>query len=362
MSGLGESAFSQTTISIRFDFIRTNLSRSKEGIVAIIRHALIALFLGMVSTNAVSAQAWADKMFKDGLVHDFGVVPKGAQLFHRFTITNIYSVKMEIVNIRSGCGCTSATSSVKVLEPRESATIDVTMDARRFSGSKTVIVYVTVGPEYVSTAEIRVTGNSRSDVVFNPGQVAFGVVSQGQKAEQTIEVEYAGTQNWQITEVISKDTPLEATFKESYRKPGQIGYQVSVTLKPDAPSGNLKEFIHLKTNDTGTPLLSVLVEATIQSSISVSPALLSLGTIKPEESLTRRVVVRASKPFKVLGVDGLGEGIELGTQPTSEASMVQTVTFKCSIKQEGQFKKQLKIKTDLQETPILVTIEGTTAP
>lgn len=128
--------------------------------MAIIRHAFIALLLGLVTTNTVSAQAWADKMFKDGLVHDFGVVPKGAQLFHRFTITNIYAVKMEIVNIRSGCGCTSATSSVKVLEPRESATIDVTMDARRFSGPKTVIVYVTVGPEYVSTAEIRVTGNS----------------------------------------------------------------------------------------------------------------------------------------------------------------------------------------------------------
>lgn len=90
--------------------------------------------------------------------------------------------------------------------------------------------------------------------------------------------------------------------------------------------------------------------------------MLSLGMIKPEDSLTRRVVVRASKPFKVLGVDGLGEGIELGAQPASEPSMVQTVTFKCSVKQEGQFKKQLKIKTDIQETPVLVTIEGTTVP
>ncbi|NBY00703.1 MAG: DUF1573 domain-containing protein, partial [Planctomycetes bacterium] len=108
---LGESVFSQIPVFIRFDFIRTNFGCSKEGFVAIIRHAFIALFLGLVSTNAVSAQAWADKMFKDGLVHDFGVVPKGAQLFHRFTITNIYAVKMEIVNIRSGCGCTSATAS-----------------------------------------------------------------------------------------------------------------------------------------------------------------------------------------------------------------------------------------------------------
>lgn len=318
---------------------------------------LVMLIVGAFSGN-VQAQAWADKMFKDGLVHDFGTVPRGAQLFHRFTITNIYAVKMEITNIRSGCGCVSATAATKVLGPKESTTIDVSMDGRRFNGSKTVALYVTVGPEFVSTAELRVTAFSRSDVVFNPGQVTFGVVPQGQKAEQTVEVEYAGTQDWKITEVIAKDLPLDATIKEAYRKPGQIGYQLQVSLKADAKPGTLKEFVYLKTNDTTTPMLAVLVEGTIQSSLSVSPAILSLGTVKTEDTLTRRVVVKGSKPFQVIGVEGLGSGVELGANLSKEAAAVQTITFKCAIKQTGDFRKQLKIKTDAQDTPLTVTIEG----
>ena len=53
------------------------------------------------------------------------------------------------------------------------------MDARRFTGPKTVTIHVTVGPEYTSTATLQVSANSRSDVVFNPGEVNFGVVPHG---------------------------------------------------------------------------------------------------------------------------------------------------------------------------------------
>jgi hypothetical protein len=101
---------------------------------------------------AAQQQPWAAKMFKDGLSHDFGSVPRGAQLFHRFTITNIYAVRMEITDVRSGCGCVTAAAATRVLEPRESTTIDVSMDAHRFIGHKTVAIRVSVGPEFISSA------------------------------------------------------------------------------------------------------------------------------------------------------------------------------------------------------------------
>src|SRR5436305_13958242 len=99
------------------------------------RNAVLTLTVLTLTAAPASAQGWAEKMFKDGLTHDFGSVPRGAQLFHRFTITNIYAVRMEITNISSGCGCVTATAAKRVLEPRESTTIDVSMDARRFTGA-----------------------------------------------------------------------------------------------------------------------------------------------------------------------------------------------------------------------------------
>src|SRR5437660_9846039 len=96
--------------------------------------ALLVLALPMEAT----AQGWAEKMFKkDGLTHDFGTVPRGAQLVRRFPVTNIYAVPMTITEIKSGCGCVSASAAKTVLAPRESTTIEVRMDARRFTGPKT---------------------------------------------------------------------------------------------------------------------------------------------------------------------------------------------------------------------------------
>ena len=323
--------------------------------------AILAVAVLALAAASASAQGWAEKMFKDGASHDFGSVPRGAQLFHRFTITNIYAVRMEITGVKSGCGCVTANPAKRVLEPRESTTIDVNMDARRFTGPKTVGIRVTVGPEYTSSAELKVTANSRADIVFNPGQVSLGTVTRGQTPEQEIDVEYAGVLNWQVSEVIAKDAPLDVTIKELYRRPGQVGYRLKVTLRPDAPVGNLKQDLFLKTNDPGSPLVPVLVEATVQTAVTASPGTLSLGVVKKGELLVRRVVVRSSaKPFLVLAVEGATDGITV--EKSSTAAPVQTVTFKCLFNNPGAFKRELKIKTDLQDMPVGVVIEGTVAP
>src|SRR5579884_1282753 len=328
-----------------------------------LRHALMALFVVAFGAAPTSAQsAWAEKMFKEGLSHDFGSVPRGAQLSHRFVITNIYAVRMEITSIKSGCGCVSATAAKRVLEPRESTTIDVSMDARRFTGPKTVGITVTVGPDFISSAHLRVSANSRADIVFNPGHVSFGTVTRGQAASQVIDVEYAGVRDWQVTEAAAKDLPVEVALNELYRRPGQVGYRVRVTLKADAPIGTLKGDLFLKTNDPASPLLPVLVEGVIQSNLTVAPAALSLGAVKIGETVTRRVVVRGTKPFRVLGVEGMGQEMQLDPPPSATAAPVQVVSFKFAFRKAGDFKQEVKIKTDLQDAPVVVTIDGSAAP
>jgi hypothetical protein len=327
------------------------------------RHTLIALLVSLLSTSSALAQSpWAEKMFKDGLNHDFGSVPRGAQLSYRFVISNIYAVRMEITSLKSGCGCVSATAAKRVLEPRESTTIDVTMDARRFTGPKTVGITVSVGPDYISSAQLRVSANSRADIVFNPGQVSFGTVTRGQAISQVIDVEYAGVLEWQVIEASAKDLPVDVTLGELYRRPGQVGYRVKVTLKGDASVGPIKGDLYLKTNDPASPLLPILVEGLVQSNVTVAPATVCLGTVKIGETLTRRVVVRGSKPFRVLSVEGLGEGISLDPAPAAAAASVQVITFKCQFAKAGDFKYDVKIKTDLQETPATVAIDGSAAP
>lgn len=136
------------------------------------RYAVLALV--MLAVEAVAAPVppdkWAEKMFsKTATTHDFGTVPRGAQLHYQFTITNIYAVPLQVISTRTSCGCVTVTPPTGAIAPRESAAIDVMMDTRKFAGPKTVSIFVTVGPQFISTATLQVTANCRTDVVFNPG-------------------------------------------------------------------------------------------------------------------------------------------------------------------------------------------------
>lgn len=323
---------------------------------------LVVLLLGSVPALAQS-QEWPNKMFlaQGGEAkYDFGNVARGAQRYHRFQMTNIWAVPIEILEIRASCGCVAAVPTTRILQPRETAFLDVTMDARRFTGPKTVSIYVTIGPEYTGTATVQVSAVSRPDVVFNPGEVNFGVVAAGQSPTQVIDVEYAGAIDWRVSEVISNGAPLDVKIEELYRQPGQVGYRLKVTLKPDAPPATHKWEVSLKTNDPASPSVPVLVEATVQAPLTVVPGNLVLKGLKVGELTTQRVVVRSEKPFKVTAIDGLGDGIDVEL-PTAPAK-IQILTIKCQPSQAGDLHRQLHIKTDLEsEAPVVVTIDGTVA-
>ncbi|MBY0526744.1 MAG: DUF1573 domain-containing protein [Gemmataceae bacterium] len=329
------------------------------------RNVVLALGILLSGTATASAQTpeWADKLFAANggtTSHNFGNVPRGAVFSHKFTMTNIYAVPLQIVSTRVSCGCVTVTPSTQQLQPKEKATIEVTMDARRFTGAKTVSIYISVGPQFTSTATLQVSANSRTDVVFNPGQVTFGVVASGQASEQVIDVEYAGALDWRVTGIAEHSLPLTTRVEELYRQPGKIvkvGYRLHITLKSDAPAGTHRWELLMQTNDPSSPSFPVLVEATIQAPLSVAPSPANFGTVKVGETVTRKVLVRGSKPFTIREVEGQGDGVVVELPSTPAA--VQVVTLKWVVGQPGDLKRDLRFKTDLDAgVTATVTVEG----
>jgi hypothetical protein len=104
---------------------------------------------------------WAGRLFPRGTTHDFGNLERGTSQQHRFSMYNLYRVPIEVTEIRTTCSCLNCAPSKKVLQPGESGSIDVTIDTRRFSGSKNFTIYVTVGPKYVSTATLKVAASCK---------------------------------------------------------------------------------------------------------------------------------------------------------------------------------------------------------
>jgi len=321
----------------------------------------LAVVGGLVLVPATAAPqegvvtGWAGKLFAagaaDGKVptgHDFGSVPRGAQLKYRFPVKNIYAVPLQVVAGVS-CGCTTATPTPSVLQPHETGFLDVNMDTLKWQyGHKQVSVYVTVmNAQYSSTTTLVVTAHSRADITLEPGQAVFGVVAKGQPATREVIVRYAGQLPFQIGAQAAGDTaPFTVSVKEAYRRPGQVGYRVGLTLKPDAPGGPLKGDLHLTTNDPASPLLPIPYDALVQAALTATPPVTQFGGVKAGELVQRKVIVRSNgRPFKILGVDGQEAGVTAEFGPT--ASVVQVLTIKLQPAQAGPVQRTLTIKTDL---------------
>jgi Protein of unknown function (DUF1573) len=330
--------------------------------------AAVALSAAPVQVQQPPSAAWANKIFLNRTDHDFGTVARGAQLKYSFPIKNIYAVPLEITNVRVTCGCLSATPSKKSLKPQEEATLDVVMDGRRFSGPKSITVYLTVGPEFISTAELHVTANARSDVVFNPGEINFGVVSQGQQPVQTVDVEYAGMLDWRVKEVVKpSDAPFNVTMEEVYRKPpsgpqpGRVAYKMVVKLAPDAPAGSLKHDLMLKTNDPASEVLILTVDGMLQSALRVAPNQVSLGTLKLGETKTFKVQVLGNRPFRITEVKT--DGKEISAELPQQAQPSHTLTLRCQPQSVGDLRRTLTIMTDLEKgASVTVFVQAHTAP
>lgn len=315
--------------------------------------------VGPVAAGAQPFVPWANKLFqKDDapavIVHDFGTVPHGSLLVHKLTLTNIYDVPMQVIDVRKSCTCLEAQPPTQVLQPHESAELILTMNAAKFNGPNAQTFFITFGPQYVSTAVIRVQANSRGDVSMNPGQVNFGVVAVGSPVEQTVAIKYQGRQrDWKITEVVAPTGPFTAKLTDA------VGpeFKVTVTMNADAAAGSLTEPLTLKTNDPTAPLLQIHVSAVVQAPVTVAPDKVRFEG-KIGEVQTKKIILRATKAFKVMAVADDGDGISLEPFPGSSPVQIATLTFKPTL--AGNTRKVLKIPTDLGIAT--VTIEAETKP
>jgi len=323
---------------------------------------------------AHAQEPWANKFFlivgDKTTTHDFGTVARGAQLKYSFKMKNIYKVPMDVMDVRVSCGCVTATCvpASKRLQPNEEGELEVLMDTRRFNvPNKSVSIFVTFGPEYISTATLRVSAIARQDVVFNPGTVNFGIVQRGQTPTQTLDVEYSGFLDWRITEVVKNaSAPFQVSVEEFKRQPargnfaGQAGYRFTVTLKGDAPPVAFRQELILKTNDPASPTLTVPVEGTVQAALSVAPDTWRIGSIKVGEKKTQRIIVRGSRPFKIASVDGQEGGISVQIPDRNSPVHILTISFQPTM--AGAVRKQLVVHTDTEGESVTVTLDGTVVP
>lgn len=258
------------------------------------------VILGVCYASVVFAQepTWAEKMFDQKNI-DFGVVARGSDAVARVKITNLYKQPIHIADVKTTCGCSAGKPSKTSLESLEEGYIEVTMDTRKFTRRKDSNVIITIDAPLYAEVRIPITAYIRTDVVFDPGSVTFGAVELGKESTRKIKLQYAGRDDWQVKEVRSRSESVTAKAVELTRSPGRVDYDIVVTLAANAPVGPIREQLIVITDDQNSPQVPLLVEATVEADVMVTPSVISLGVMKPGEAKQFNVVVKGKQPFQI---------------------------------------------------------------
>jgi len=123
-------------------------------------------FLWIIAAGAAAAPA----ISVDSNTYNFGTALEGSFVIHRFVITNLGDQTLQILKVRSTCGCTTSSLATNTLAPGASVELEVAFDTRGYGGQTvTKTLYVESNDPGNPQLSLRLTGTVTRPAAYNIG-------------------------------------------------------------------------------------------------------------------------------------------------------------------------------------------------
>jgi len=334
---------------------RDILRRVYVKVIPMPRILVLAVTITMLVSSPSPGQDWARKMF-EVISHDFGTIARGAKAEYEFVLTNLCQDDVHVAGVRVTCGCTTARVEKETLKTYEKGSIIAKINSQSFFGHQASTITVTIDKPSLAEVQLHVKVYIRSDVVLDPPSALLGSIDRGTEVEKTVSICCSGRPDWRIVEVKSPSPHLLATVVQTGRSQEEVSYQLRVRLQKNAPAGNIREHLVLVTNDREAAQIPVLVEGQVLPEISVSPASLFMGVVKPGEKVTRQIVIRGKKPFRITAITPDCECIQVGVPAKMDKKSVCLVPVTFVGRSEGHVTGTVQIETDASSAKSKVSV------
>ena len=284
--------------------------------------------------------------------HDFGTVARAAKTEYRFLFDNPYNQTIQVRSVRTSCGCTTPSVETEIVPPGGRGSILAKFNTGTHTGSRSATLTVTFDKPTFSEIQLHVKGYIRSDVVFQPGEAAFGNMMQGTSKSIEVGVDYAGKPAWKINQVTSSDSFITVVPTEVSRQNGRVRYNLVVSMSGGAPVGPLESELVVHTNDRNLTTVPLRLMANIAPEISVSPQTLSLGDIVQGTPIKQLIVLKGHQPFLIKSIESREFDIEAKLSEESKTlhALPMIITPK-TVDFGKEVKGKITFSTDLREKP-----------
>ena len=277
---------------------RTSRTRVGLPIVA----AVLATFMPAWNTDASAQRAgadWARKMF-DVTEYDFRTVGRGTKSEYAFRFRNPYNEDVHVAALRTSCGCTTPSVEIDTLKTHQESAVVATFNTNTHVGDKNAVITVVFDRPTYAEVQLRVHGNIRTDITFDPPEIDFGrIPAAGADVTRELTVRHIGNPNWRIEDVRSHCEGLRVRLSEPTVDRGGVTYRMVVRMAEPPAEGDIRGRLTIVSNDPRFSTTEVSVRGRVRPALEVSPVSMALGTVASDAIVTRRLIVRGDAPFEI---------------------------------------------------------------
>jgi len=285
---------------------------------------------------------------------DFGKAKPTDTLKHEFIVTNVGSATLEITAVQPGCGCTTAGTWDRLIEPGKTGKIPIQLNPISFSGPVSKGVTITCTDPAQPSHYLHILATVWRPIDVQP-QYAYFMPVLGEETNETKVVKIVNN----MDEDIKLDPPTSAsqmfTTELKTIRPGKE-FELSITylgvVSNASPQGN----ITINTSAASMPVINVNAVAMTQPAVVAFPGNLALpaGPFKTDYQSAVTVRNNGKSLLKWTNPAINLEGVKLQLQESDPGRMMNiSLIFPAGFQMKPGQTAELTVNTSHPKFPVL---------
>lgn len=250
---------------------------------------------GLAQTKETPAQAAAGGgakiQFADP-IYDFGKVNSGELVKHSFVFTNTGTATLQILDVRPGCGCTTAGTWDKQVEPGKTGSIPLQFNSANFSGTVVKSATVTCNDPAQTNITLQIKGTVWKPIDVSPTMAVFNVSSETQTNEsRVVRIVNNLEEPLELSDLVSTNPTFKAELKTV--KPGKE-FELLITASPPFTGPSIVAPVTMKTSSPKMSNINVTAYVVVQQPVTVIPNQIILQAGPLTNAIHHMVTVRST--------------------------------------------------------------------
>ena len=286
--------------------------------------------------------------------YEFGRVPVGMMVRATFVFTNTGTAPLEVTEVRPGCGCTTAGSWDRHVEPGKTGTIPLQLNTANFGGAVIKTTTVTCNDPAQPTTQLLIKGEIWKPIDVQPGFVVFNPGAAPISNDvRVVRVVNNTADEITIEAPVSSNPAFKPTLKVV--KPGKE-FEIQVATVPPLAAGTVQGMVTAKTSSTNLPQISLTVMAISQPAVVAIPnqVLLPRGPLSNPTPITVAIRNNGAEPITVTSPSVTPSNITVSVNEIQPGRVYNLgLNFPAGFQLKPGERGELAVKTSHPSTPLI---------